>query len=770
MNTATFSRLLITLTAASAFGLAAEETFDPLHPPFGEPIPVPLTQGDSSNSAGAVLPEVVIVDTRNAAKGTEVAASTTVLNQDASVFSLATSMKDYQRYEPGVSVPFGFSGGGPSRSGRSGTGSINVRGLDGNRVLMQTDGIRQADQFNFGNTTNIGRDYIDVDALKQVEILKNAASSLYGSDALGGVVSFVTKDPADILTGKSWGAESTTRYDSTDDSISQTIASALKTGQLEWLLLHTWRRGHETDNRGTVIPDLSDYEVRNWLGKLVWKPNERHTFKLTGEYLKRESSNDLLNARRQFLSSGFVYRTNSMILDDEITRFRISLGHEYDRGSDAGLVDRFNWQIYYQKSLTEEHIQEDRDRITPSFRDRFRERRNTYWQNHIGAQLNLGSDFATGSIQHALSYGAEVVSSFSRRTRDGTEFDYTAGTQTKTFAPDTFPLKDMPDSQTLRYGAYIQDEISWGPDRRYILTPGLRLEYYQINVDNDGLYLRASGGLPGTDYEKLSLAPKLSFLAKLDEQHSAYFRYAMGFRNPTPEDLNATVTNIPFGYQTRPNPSLRNETSQSFELGLRGKYDKAAWSLAAYYNYYQNLIQVCGAAGGSGAPGDPLIFQSQNLSYATIYGLEFKGDTALDFISPALLNFTAFGSAAYSQGWDGQNQQPLDSIDPFKAVLGLRYAWDDVQLELITSYFARQNLTSSSTTLNQFVPPSYFLLDLVSRWKVTDKITFTAGIYNLTNEKAWRYQDVRAGNAATTDIDRYTLPGINARFAFNIKF
>jgi hemoglobin/transferrin/lactoferrin receptor protein len=355
-------RLFLCLWPLTALGQAPNTT----PPPFGEPIPVPLTQGDTSNATGAVLPEVVIVDSRNAAKGSEVAASTTVLNQDASVFSLATSMRDYQRYEPGVSVPFGFSGSGPSRSGRSGTGSINIRGLDGNRVLMQTDGIRQADQFNFGGTTNIGRDYIDVDALKQVEILKNAASSLYGSDALGGVVSFVTKDPSDILNGKNWGVESTSRFDTTDDSLSQTIASALKTGQLEWLVLHTYRQGHETDNRGTIIPDLSDYEVRNWLAKLVWKPNEHHTFKLTGEYLRRESSNDLLNARRQFLSSGFVFRTNSMLLDDEVSRYRISLGHEYDRGSDTGLVDRYNWQIYFQESRTEEHIMENRDRITMS--------------------------------------------------------------------------------------------------------------------------------------------------------------------------------------------------------------------------------------------------------------------------------------------------------------------------------------------------------------------------------------------------------------------
>ena len=108
-----------------------------------------------------------------------------------------------------------------------------------------------------------------------------------------------------------------------------------------------------------------------------------------------------------------------------------------------------------------------------------------------------------------------------------------------------------------------------------------------------------------------------------------------------------------------------------------------------------------------------------------------------------LRNVTLFGNAAYSQGWDGQNDQPLASIDPFKAVVGLRYAWEDFQLEFMTTYTARQGLTSGVATPNQFVPSAFVMLDLVARWQVTEKITFTAGLYNLTNEKAWRYQDFR---------------------------
>jgi hemoglobin/transferrin/lactoferrin receptor protein len=174
----------------------------------------------ATSAEAEVIPEIIVVATRTERQTKDVAASTAVIDQNDSICSLGTSMRDYQRYEPGVSLPFGVGGQGPGRNSRSGSQSINMRGLDGNRVLMQLDGIRQGDLFTFGNTTNVGRDYLDVDTLKRVEIVKGSASSLYGSDALGGVFSFVTKNPADIIgdDGNDWGFESTTRSRLASDS------------------------------------------------------------------------------------------------------------------------------------------------------------------------------------------------------------------------------------------------------------------------------------------------------------------------------------------------------------------------------------------------------------------------------------------------------------------------------------------------------------------------------------------------------------------------
>ena len=64
--------------------------------------------------------------------------------------------------------------------------------------MTQIDGVETSEQFDFG-PFNVHQFALDLDTLKSAEIVRSAGSSLYGSDALGGVVSFFTKDPSDYL-------------------------------------------------------------------------------------------------------------------------------------------------------------------------------------------------------------------------------------------------------------------------------------------------------------------------------------------------------------------------------------------------------------------------------------------------------------------------------------------------------------------------------------------------------------------------------------------
>jgi hemoglobin/transferrin/lactoferrin receptor protein len=131
----------------------------------------------------------------------EVPATVTVISEEKIADELASDVRDLIRFEPGVSVrraPSRFTAAFSS-TGRGGNESFNIRGIEGNRVLIQVDGIRVPDGFSFGAQSAGRGDFVDLGIVKSVEILRGPASALYGSDGLAGAVSFITSDPEDLL-------------------------------------------------------------------------------------------------------------------------------------------------------------------------------------------------------------------------------------------------------------------------------------------------------------------------------------------------------------------------------------------------------------------------------------------------------------------------------------------------------------------------------------------------------------------------------------------
>ena len=130
-----------------------------------------------------LMPEVAVTATRVEENVKDVPATISVIDAQQIDRGLVQNIQNLFRYEPGVSVNTD-----PNRFGAS---SINIRGLEGNRVLIQVDGVRAPSLFTFGvgpfNTST--RNMVDLDSMKRVEVLRGPASTLYGSDALGGVVS-----------------------------------------------------------------------------------------------------------------------------------------------------------------------------------------------------------------------------------------------------------------------------------------------------------------------------------------------------------------------------------------------------------------------------------------------------------------------------------------------------------------------------------------------------------------------------------------------------
>ncbi len=692
--------------------------------------------------------EITVTGTRSERPVKDTPGNITVIESEDVERQLVNELSDLIRYEPGVSV-------GKNRT--RGNQDFTIRGIGGNRVLIQVDGIRQPD-----NYFSRSRDYFDLDTLKRAEIIRGPASTLYGSDALGGAVSFITKDPEDYLfdtDGPVYGSAKYT-YDSTDDSRKFTaiVAAESEDGKLQASAALTRTTGSEFKNYGTAVAAPQDRSDLNFIGKLVYKPNDSNTFKLTGERFSSNVDTNLLSTLGT--SRGTTIFDNSA--NNEKQRYRVSLGQEYDN-PDNSWLQKFRWQVYYQDAEANEE--------SNSFRGRgpvattIREDINSFEQNVFGGDAQFESNFQTGNINHRLVYGFELFNTDTTRPRDKTETDLSTGAISKNIGGELYPNKTFPDTETLRFRLYVQDEIELA-DNRLTLIPGLSFDYYKLTANPDQDFQNINiDNYDVEDFDASAISPKLGLVYKVTPELSAYAQYARGFRSPPYDDANIAFTNFAFRYTVLPNNNLKPETSDSYEIGLKGSYSQLDFGLTGFYNRFDNFIGTKNV--GTTASGFRQ-FQSQNLEGAETYGVEAKAEYRF---SPGKDGLSLIGSLAWTEGNDFENDQPLDTVEPFKAVAGLRYRAPEDRWgsELVTTFVAA-NDRAAQTGTDLFIPDSYFTVDLLGYYKFSDKVTLNVGLFNLLDEKYWNWQDVRGLTNTSSDIARRTLPGFNATVGLKVVF
>ena len=132
-------------------------------------------------------------------------------------------------------------------------GSINIRGLDGARVLTTIDGIRQT--FVTDNRLDKGTtSAFDFDALSTLDLLRgNSGGATLGGGVLGGALAVRTLDPRDLIrAGRNVGVLAKTGYDSTDRAWFGSSAVAARIQNTYVLLQGSFRDGHETDSKGSL--------------------------------------------------------------------------------------------------------------------------------------------------------------------------------------------------------------------------------------------------------------------------------------------------------------------------------------------------------------------------------------------------------------------------------------------------------------------------------------------------------------------------------------
>ncbi len=706
---------------------------------------------------------IVVTGTRIPTPASEVPATVSVIDADQIADNLAGDIKDLIRFEPGVSVrraPTRF-GAVLGTTGRDGDAGFNIRGLEGNRVLIQVDGVRVPDGFEFGAQSAGRGDYVDLGVIKSVEILRGPASALYGSDGLAGAVSFVTSDPTDFLAGgKRYGGLLRGAYDSADRQFSETGIVAGRAGDWSAMIAYTRRDGHEYDNAGTnsapnatrTTPNPQNSRSNAVLAKLVWSPDDANRIRLTYDHDDAHVFTNVLSGIAAVPSA--ATSVIGLTAADRTSRDRVSLDWRY-RGN--GAIDSAQVTAWFQSAKNRQSSAEDRNTAAD------RTRINTFDNRVYGLSLDLRSDFTLGGVANKLAYGGDL--SFARQSglRDGTV----------PTPPDVFPTRAFPPTDYVLGGGYLADTIAlFGT--RLKLFPALRFDYYKLTPKPDAL----TPALQSAGQDGSRFSPKLGALLAVTPRASLFVNYARGFKAPSPTQVNQFFSNPAQGYTSIPNATLRPETSETWEAGFRLGTGPVRLSATGFTGGYRGFISQ-EVVSGSFTAGDPAVFQFINLNRVRIRGAE--ATLALADKSGLSGRF----AVSYAQGIvtnaAGQ-RSPLSTIDPLKLIIGVGY--DDPNRrfggQLIATHAAQKELTATGYYTGSgftsicsgdcYRPGAFTILDAAAYVRLLDRVTVRAGIFNLLDAHYAWWSDVRGLADTSTVKDAYTQPGRNASVSLSVRF
>ncbi len=704
---------------------------------------------DPADDPLTFLDSVTVSATLRPAPVRETPGTVSVIDSETIEERLVQDFADLVKYEPGVYVENNVT--------RLGLNGFNIRGIGGNRVMTQVDGVQTSEQFDFG-PFNVHQAGLDVDALKTVEIVRSANSALYGSDALGGVVSLFTKDPADYLQRGDLHLGARTTWDGRSDALGGNLALAAGAGRIQGSLFASAHRGNEIGNQGTVeaadetrtTPNPQDVAGMQILAKLVFTPTPGNMLRTTAEVYDTRIETEWFSDRGLLDFGPFQYVTADSDAVDTQERRRLSVDHTLvDRG-----LDQFSWRLYGQFNDTSQVI--DRERMTFGFGPPLPSLRHgtlDFEQVGYGASLQGQERLGDPDGGMLITAGAGYKSDYFDILRDRAETHAVTGAPVPTSL--IFPTKYFPESTVIEAGAYLQAEWQFG---RLSLVPGVRFDHFALDANQDDPVFIASLAPEAADFSDAAVSPKVGVAARVTDALTVHAQYAGGFRAPPYSAINTGFTNPRGGYTTLPNPDLRAETSRNIEAGVRAAFDRVSLGITVFSNRYDDFIATTTL--GVNPLTQLLEFRSENLEEAEIEGVELRGEaylsdsTALRWSYARIRGVEIFEDAVVAPLAE---ETPLGEIAPNEGVLGLRYVrpsgrWGgEFSVRLVESY--------QHGSEEQFAPDAYQVVDVVGFVSLAESLTFRLGFLNLTDNTYFEWWNVRGRPAADPVIDRYSIPG-----------
>jgi TonB-dependent heme/hemoglobin receptor len=649
------------------------------------------------------LTDVVVTPTGSAKESFDTSLPVNLISSLDLDEKIAVSMAEIFLKEPGVDVV------------TAGPGSVHpiIRGLSGERVLVLVNGARLSEQRPGGNHAFS----LDPAQIERVEVVRGPASVLYGSDAIGGVINFITKGADDNSTPEArTGGEADVQYESATDGWK--VSAHLRFGQ-----------GRFNGYAGGTCKDAGNIETPE--GELANSFYKGYTIWSGGNYIG-EGWQTYVDY--SFMEADIGVPAPTAFSEDYFRgekHHRLALGYEATDLSD--IWDRFSVDFGWQRHN----------------RDRYRLKTAGNPPVVLGdMEINILLDIDTYTLKpqvvlfpndtHRVTVGLDTF--YENVTSGRTIRDTASAWVNPGF--DSVPV--IPDSKRMGVGAFVQDEIALGD--RWIVTPGLRADWIEARTEG---HPRHQLTVEKTSASS-AVSGNLGLLYKASNAVNLYGNVGRAFRAPTflelyfygPHDVGNDIGD----------PDLDPETSWNFDIGLKTQTDRLQTMIGAFYNSVDDYIVKEKQASGD--------YQYMNYNKVTLYGAEAGLDYELDG------GFSTFASVSYVRGENDETGEDLPGIPPLKSRYGVRY---DAKLGAKNGLWVElAGLTASdqdTTGPNERETDGYTRGDIRMGVDLGDSWSFVAAVENFTDEL---YQDHLS--ATWQEFGLNDQPGRNVKLMAKARF
>ena len=637
------------------------------------------------------LDEVILSVARSASNVNQIAEKVSVIKSEDLFISSPSSGAEMLELSPGVRIQKSQGGGG----------SPIIRGFEANRVLIVVDGVRMNNAiYRSGHLQNSIT--IDPSNIERAEVIFGSSSVGYGSDAMGGVIHYYTKNPI-LKNSKKISSSFTSNFNSANNSVT-----------------NNFNTNYSSDNWGSItsisISKYGDIKMgkkrnhgySNWGFTPIFSENSRYKFyaepsinsnkniqKNTGysqvdlfqKFLFRIGDNNLLNLNIQFSESSDIDRFDQLsIPKDDSLKFS-----EWYYGPQKRLLISPSLRIFPKKKFMDKGV------ITFGFQkiNESRIKRKFYSLNRSHQiedlkVLSLNGDFDTSfNNGHTLSYGIETTYNHNySKAYDRTlsvDGNNVIGLGEKTAIPTRYPSDG---SSYASFASYVN--WSWNMSEFFTFNIGTRLTFTKLKASWNDI-ISVNPQLSKVNLNSEALTTTVSMKLRPSNKIQINTVLSSGFRNPNIDDIGKIRENN--GLLVVPNTFLKPEYAYNLDLGVdyRSLDNKSYFSIRGFSTIISRHIgraEYIVYSDITTPDTSTIIYNNEevttiankNLGNRFIHGFSIDG---FNNLSRSLkINY----SLTYTKGDNNESYGPLPSISPLFGSLSLDYINNDLTIRAVYKF------------------------------------------------------------------------------------